>query len=492
MRIVFVTVLLLLAAASPAAADTFAVDNGNDVDLSTCGPADNDCTLRGAITKANATTGPDTITLPALRVALRSELPRIDGALAIQGTSARSSIIDGTGTVGTLLSANFGSDLTLADLQVTGAQRTPGDGDTAVGGPTRVERVAIVDNQSTGLAAFNGATIVDSLIARNTGDGVGGVSSSGATVISNSTVTGNTAAISGVPPLAGPLVFAGGVINVAGLLEIDHSTIADNHIVPGAALLTGVNLGSIEQLHPSAVVRSSIVGGADGPSCGGTLASRGHNVDADGTCRFDGPGDRSGVDPMLAPLADNGGPTDTMALLEGSPAIDEGDACPATDQRGATRAQGARCDAGALESPFTAPVPAPLPPPTTPPAPPPPVITPPGPPSDTTPPKLTIGRIAKTVKRSALKGGLKVRIGANEPISADLELLVAPRRVTIARAPDLALATRSLGRGAGTRTVALKPRRRLTGKRAIPAQLRIVAYDAAGNRTAKTITFSIK
>ena len=221
------------------------------------------------------------------------------------------------------------------------------------------------------------------------------------------------------------------------------------------------------------------------------LASRGHNIDADGSCRFDGVGDRSGVDPMLAPLADNGGPTDTMALLEGSPAIDAGDACPATDQRGQTRAQGARCDAGALESPFTAPVAGPLPTPTTPSATPPPVITP-GPPIDTTAPKLKIGAIAKTVRRSALKSGLKVRVGANEPISADLELLVAPRRVTMARAPDLAVATRSLGRGAGTRTVTLKPTRRLTGKRAIPAQLRIVAYDAAGNRTAKTIAFTIK
>jgi hypothetical protein len=118
------------------------------------------------------------------------------------------------------------------------------------------------------------------------------------------------------------------------------------------------------------------------------------------------------------------------------------------------------------------------------------VSTPPA--SDTTPPKLRIGRIAKTVRRSGLKRGLKVRVGADEPISADLELLVAPRHVTIARAPDLALATQSLRRGSGTRTVTLKPRRRLTGKRPIPALLRIVAYDSAGNRTATTIRFTIK
>ncbi len=48
-------------------------------------------------------------------------------------------------------------------------------------------------------------------------------------------------------------------------------------------------------------------------------------------------------DPQLGPLAANGGPTLTMALLPGSPAIDAGDDanCPATDQRGVTRPQGA-------------------------------------------------------------------------------------------------------------------------------------------------------
>ncbi len=56
-------------------------------------------------------------------------------------------------------------------------------------------------------------------------------------------------------------------------------------------------------------------------------------------------------DPLLAPLADNGGPTFTMALLPGSPAIDAGDdaSCPATDQRGVSRPQGAHCDIGGFE-----------------------------------------------------------------------------------------------------------------------------------------------
>jgi hypothetical protein len=53
----------------------------------------------------------------------------------------------------------------------------------------------------------------------------------------------------------------------------------------------------------------------------------------------------------LAPLADNRGPTQTMALLPGSPAINAGDniTCPETDQRGVARPQGSQCDIGRMK-----------------------------------------------------------------------------------------------------------------------------------------------
>lgn len=55
-------------------------------------------------------------------------------------------------------------------------------------------------------------------------------------------------------------------------------------------------------------------------------------------------------DPKLQPLADNGGPTKTMAIDASSPAFDGGGAsCPATDQRGTARPQGSACDIGAFE-----------------------------------------------------------------------------------------------------------------------------------------------
>jgi hypothetical protein len=67
-------------------------------------------------------------------------------------------------------------------------------------------------------------------------------------------------------------------------------------------------------------------------------------------CGVDG-GNNIDANPLLGPLADNGGFTMTHALGEGSQAIDAGDpaTCPDTDQRGVTRPQGDFCDMGAYE-----------------------------------------------------------------------------------------------------------------------------------------------
>ena len=81
-------------------------------------------------------------------------------------------------------------------------------------------------------------------------------------------------------------------------------------------------------------------------------------MDSDGTCGFSDTGELAGAYPLLGPLQDNGGPSQTHALLQGSPAIDAGNpatpgsggsACEAIDQRGVSRPQGAACDIGAFE-----------------------------------------------------------------------------------------------------------------------------------------------
>jgi hypothetical protein len=91
------------------------------------------------------------------------------------------------------------------------------------------------------------------------------------------------------------------------------------------------------------------------------VVSNGYNLSSDGTCNFSTSGDRNNTDPMLGTLQYNGGPTATMALPSGSPAIDAGNplGCKdsqghllTTDQRGMPRPDSKEkvCDMGAYES----------------------------------------------------------------------------------------------------------------------------------------------
>ena len=141
---------------------------------------------------------------------------------------------------------------------------------------------------------------------------------------------------------------------------------------PGTAGAAGSGAGA------SATVQNSIVASNSVPGCAGTVTDGGHDIAfADAPC----PG--SSVDPLLQVLADNGGPTQTMALGPHSPALDAVPAasagCPTTDQRGVSRPQGTDCDVGAFETAVpvhtaTAP-PAGGTPPTSGPPPPPPIAT---------------------------------------------------------------------------------------------------------------------
>ena len=90
---------------------------------------------------------------------------------------------------------------------------------------------------------------------------------------------------------------------------------------------------------------------ANATNCSGGITDAGHNLSSDGTCNFTNLSSLNNTDAKLGELSNNGGPTVTMALLPGSPAIDAGDTslAPATDQRGFPRPAGSAADIGAFE-----------------------------------------------------------------------------------------------------------------------------------------------
>ncbi|MBS1887475.1 MAG: hypothetical protein JSU06_09835 [Actinobacteria bacterium] len=143
------------------------------------------------------------------------------------------------------------------------------------------------------------------------------------TTIEGSTIAGNTAT-------AESLSEGGGVAGLGLPATVKSSTLADNSATTGSNVFATV---------PVSFTNTIVARPAVGVSCIGALTSLGFNLDEGSSCGFAQPGDQSGVDPRLATtLADNGGPTQTLALLRGSPAIDSGLAPgEATDQRGFER-----------------------------------------------------------------------------------------------------------------------------------------------------------
>jgi hypothetical protein len=232
-----------------------------------------------------------------------------------------------------------------------------------------------------GVSSEGTTTLVGDTIAGNTAQGgprpaggFGGAADgagvclyvSGTTVILNSTISGNVAQGGGTTTQGG-FGGGGGVELQAGSAELANDTVAGNTVSPGGG---GTAAGGNVLVINSALVGTMtfadtiISGGAGGTSanCDVTLT---HVVDKGGNLESTTPsqcglgtGDTVGADPKLGPLQDNGGPTQTMALGAGSPALGAGGACvdptksgspPLTvDQRGQPR--GGACDIGAFQS----------------------------------------------------------------------------------------------------------------------------------------------
>jgi hypothetical protein len=146
------------------------------------------------------------------------------------------------------------------------------------------------------------------------------------------------------------------MITAGKTTDIWNSTIAENH-AGGPGVEGGIMTAS------TLILANTILADNDNSNCYvtgvGMIATSGANIDSGSTCGFTAGPNMPNTDPLLGPLADNGGYSETMALLPGSPAIDAGYGLVCSmfpvdgvDQRGVARPIGLGCDIGAYEAPM--------------------------------------------------------------------------------------------------------------------------------------------
>lgn len=171
----------------------------------------------------------------------------------------------------------------------------------------------------------------------------------GSATISASTFAGNSATM------------RGGAIRNSGELTLSFNTFSGNSSPFAGSILANLFLG-VPNPSPMALLSANILNGRAGvANCDGPgIASGGYNVGSDAGCNLTAPGDVQNVNPLLGPLAGNGGVGNTFMPQPGSPAIDRvpNEVCVALaaandgrDQRGVARpdSAGLPCDSGSLE-----------------------------------------------------------------------------------------------------------------------------------------------
>ncbi|MEM8532164.1 MAG: choice-of-anchor Q domain-containing protein [Chloroflexota bacterium] len=313
-----------------------------------------------------------TLTLTNVTVALSSG--RLGGGIANAGTLT---IDNSTVTENTALVDNNRSDsgggiynagtLTVTNTQITANRADIGGGITNVTSINTSYRVdidnsTIADNEARasagGISNGDVMTITNSTISNNdSGNNGGGVFNQGDFTIINATLSGNTASRSG-----------GGIAHFASNIFENTLTLTNTTIVSNTANVStfgGDGGGVFAGPNTSIAANNTLMANnsnADGQfsDCSGELVVSGVNLlETQTGCTLSGDTSTliSNEDPRVASLADNGGPTLTHLLLDGSPAIDAGDSTnyPATDQRGVERPQDGDddgmvgCDIGAVE-----------------------------------------------------------------------------------------------------------------------------------------------
>ena len=401
-----VPVLALIILSSPAFAGTWYVDGVNGDDGNNCKATATACaTIGHAISLAASG---DAI---QIATATYQENLSIPFNLTLYGAKAATAIVDGTNTAN-VFTVGTGISLTLANLTIKNGVGYSGGGgvdnfgtltvyksnfytNTALSGGAILNNgtatfintnfsgnspyffghsasCGAIDNRSTmtiaastffnnyannnftsGGAICNGGTLTitgstfstNSSQGNNQGTGGAIYNYAGTLAVTNSTFSQNSATTSG-----------GAIYSQGGTVQISNSTFGTNPENNGGG-------GALSNAGSSVLIQNSIVANSgNGGNCAGAITSGGYNLSSDNTCNFNGAGDLNGKNPNLGALRSNGGPTQTMALPNGSPALDAGNPAGCrdfsghllkTDQRGARRPGGGEttgCDIGAFES----------------------------------------------------------------------------------------------------------------------------------------------
>ncbi len=290
------------------------------------------------------------------------------------GTYAENDSISAS-SLNSLKIAGAGASTTTVNGNQKGSVLTVSKGTVTISGLT-IENGTVGNGTGGGILNGGNLTVTDATISGNDALGGGGIESVGGTLtVSGSTISGNGAqagggieSVGGTLTVSGSTVWGNTAINGGGIASLSSSlTMTDSTLSSNAATTNG---GGIFTESGNDNLGATIVAGNTGSNCfdgsGGIITSAGYNLTDDATgvsCGFTQPTDVVNAQPQFGPLADNGGPTETLLPALSSPAIGVIPAspgttlngvqvCPRTDQRGV--ASLGDCTIGAVEvDPFS-------------------------------------------------------------------------------------------------------------------------------------------
>ena len=187
-----------------------------------------------------------------------------------------------------------------------------------------------IENGGTGVVSLTNCTVSGNS-SSNAGGGI--ENSGGGTVnVTSSTIAGNTSTGSSGGGIAND------ALNSGATLSLINSTVAGNNASSSGGGIFNATGATVNA--KNTIIGTNTAASAD-PDFNGTLASQGYNLignTSGTTITGTTTGNQLNVNPLLGPLQDNGGPTYTRALLNGSPATDKGGSSGiSTDQRGFNR-----------------------------------------------------------------------------------------------------------------------------------------------------------